>query len=131
MIPTVHGRIAITGPDPHRKGLNPSMPSEARMYDYALGGKDNYQADRETAEVIREELPTALLAVSENPKFMRRAVRHLLDLGIRQFLDIGCGMPGPRGNVHDLVRQADSSGTVVYVDNDPVIINHYQALLSS
>jgi hypothetical protein len=100
------------------------------MYDYALGGKDNYAADREASDTIRAVLPTALLAVRENRKFMRRAVRYLLSIGVRQFLDIGCGMPG-RGNVHDLAHAVDPAATVAYVDNDPVIVNHYQALLSS
>jgi O-methyltransferase involved in polyketide biosynthesis len=100
------------------------------MFDYALGGKDNYLVDREASETVRDALPTSLAAVQENRKFMRRAVRHLLAAGVRQFLDIGCGLPG-RGNVHDLAHAVDPSATVVYVDNDPVIVNHYQALLSS
>jgi len=100
------------------------------MFDYALGGKDNYLVDREASEQVREALPTALAAVQENRRFMRRAVRHLLAAGIRQFLDIGCGLPG-RGNVHDIAHATDPSAIVVYVDNDPVIVNHYQALLSS
>lgn len=106
------------------------MPNDARMFDYALGGKDNYFVDREASEIVRDALPTALTAVHENRRFMRRAVRHLLAAGVRQFLDLGCGLPG-RGNVHDLAHAVDPSATVVYVDNDPVIVNHYQALLSS
>jgi hypothetical protein len=100
------------------------------MFDYALGGKDNYQADREASEMVNAALPTALAAVRENRKFLRRAVRHLLRIGVRQFLDLGCGMPG-RGNVHDLAGAADPAATVVYVDHEPVVVNHYQALLSS
>jgi O-methyltransferase involved in polyketide biosynthesis len=100
------------------------------MFDYALGGKDNYLVDREASESVRDALPTSLAAVHENRRFMRRAVRHLLAGGVRQFLDIGCGLPG-RGNVHDLAHAVDPSAAVVYVDNDPVIVNHYQALLSS
>ena len=100
------------------------------MFDYALGGKDNYSADREASEKVREALPSALMAVQENRRFVRRAVRYLLSLGIRQFLDLGCGMPG-RGNVHDLAHAVDPAARVVYVDNEPVVVNHYQALLSS
>ncbi|GAB2820709.1 SAM-dependent methyltransferase [Actinoallomurus bryophytorum] len=100
------------------------------MFDYALGGKDNYSVDREASEKIREAIPTVLVAVEENRRFMRRAVRHLLSVGIRQFLDLGAGMPG-RGNVHDLAHAVDPAARVVYVDNDQVIVNHYQALLSS
>jgi hypothetical protein len=100
------------------------------MFDYALGGKDNYLADREASEVVKAALPTVLWAVRENRQFMRRAVRHLLSAGVRQFLDLGCGMPG-RGNVHDLAHTVDPSAAVVYVDNEPVVVTHYQALLSS
>jgi hypothetical protein len=100
------------------------------MFDYALGGKDNYSVDREASEMVRDALPSALVAVQENRRFMRRAVRYLLSLGIRQFLDLGCGMPG-RGNVHELAHAVDPAATVVYVDNEPVVVNHYQALLSS
>lgn len=112
------------------KRFDPSVPNEARMFDYALGGKDNYGVDRQASEQIKDALPTALAAVRENRQFMRRAVRYLLSIGIRQFLDLGCGMPG-RGNVHDIVHAADPEATVVYVDNDPVVVRHYQALLSS
>lgn len=100
------------------------------MFDYAMGGKDNYRADRDAAHLIGTALPTALAAVRENRQFMRRAVRHLLSAGVRQFLDLGCGMPG-RGNVHELVAAVDPSATVVYVDNEPMVVNHFQALLSS
>jgi hypothetical protein len=100
------------------------------MFDYALGGKDNYLVDRQKSEEVNAALPTAWAAVRENRQFMRRAVRHLLSLGIRQFLDLGCGMPG-RGNVHDLAHVVDPAATVVYVDNEPVVVNHHQALLSS
>lgn len=100
------------------------------MFDYALGGKDNYEVDRQASEQVHEALPTALVAVQENRRFMRRAVRHLLSLGIRQFLDLGCGMPG-RGDVHHLAHGVDPAATVVYVDDDPVIVNHHRALLSS
>jgi SAM-dependent methyltransferase len=123
------GGPGISGSRPSKR-FNPSVPNEARMYDYAMGGKDNYQADRDASEGIRDALPTALAAVRENRQFMRRAVRHLLSIGIRQFVDLGCGMPG-RGNVHELAAAVDPSSAVVYVDNEPMVVNHYQALLSS
>lgn len=100
------------------------------MYNYALGGKDNYSTDRDVSEQIRAALPVAINAVRENRKFMRRAVRHMLSVGIRQFLDLGCGLPG-RGNVHEVVHGAEPEATVVYVDKDPVPVTHFQALLSS
>jgi hypothetical protein len=89
------------------------------MFDYALGGKDNYMVDRQASETVRDTLPTALGAVQENRRFMRRAVRYLLAAGVRQFLDIGCGFPG-RGNVHDLAHATDPSAAVVYVDCQPL-----------
>jgi hypothetical protein len=123
-------RCGITDRDRPAKRFKPSQPNDARMFDYALGGKDNFRADREASEMVRAALPTTLAAVRENRQFMRRAMRYLLSVGVRQFLDLGCGMPG-RGNVHDVAHAADPAATVVYVDNEPVIINHYQALLSS
>jgi SAM-dependent methyltransferase len=98
------------------------------MYDYALGGKDNFAADRAIAEQVAVTFPNESLPTTENRRFMRRAVRFLLDQGIRQFLDIGCGMPG-RGNVHDLAHRADPEAKVVYVDYDPVVVTHYNAVL--
>ncbi|MCW2903302.1 MAG: hypothetical protein JWO67_5567 [Streptosporangiaceae bacterium] len=100
------------------------------MYDYALGGKDNFAADRVVAEQMFKALSMKTLPTTENRRFMRRAVRFLLGQGIRQFLDIGCGLPG-RGNVHDLAHKADPQARVVYVDYDPVAVNHYSAVLSA
>ncbi|MCP2342477.1 SAM-dependent methyltransferase [Actinomadura rupiterrae] len=103
-------------------------PASSRIYDFSLGGKDNYSKDRDVAMQAFERLAAARLLPRENRKFMRRAVRHLLDAGVRQFLDIGCGLPG-RGNVHEVVHGADPSASVVYVDHDPVAVVHYRALL--
>lgn len=122
--------IAIADREPLPRKINAAAPNDARMYDYALGGKDNYSADRDASERVLAALPTAINAVRENRQFMRRAVRHMLSLGIRQFLDLGCGLPG-RGNVHDLVHKKDPEATVVYIDSDPVPVTHFQALLSS
>ncbi|MDL4774677.1 MULTISPECIES: SAM-dependent methyltransferase [Thermomonosporaceae] len=99
-------------------------PAASRIYDFSLGGKDNYGPDREAAIRAFQTFPAARLLPRENRKFMRRAVRHLVDAGITQFLDIGCGLPG-KGNVHQVAADAD----VVYVDHDPVAVVHYQALL--
>jgi SAM-dependent methyltransferase len=111
------------------KGIDPGTPNDTRMYDYALGGKDNFAADRAAAQKLQEAIPVARLSAGENRRFMRRAVRHLLKQGVRQFLDLGCGLPG-RGNVHQLAGTADPEATVVYVDYDPVAVSHYRALLS-
>ncbi|QFG20602.1 SAM-dependent methyltransferase [Actinomadura sp. WMMB 499] len=106
---------------------NPGAAS-ARIYDYSLGGKDNYGPDRDAAMAALAMHRVARLLPRENRKFMRRAVRYLLDAGVRQFLDIGCGLPG-KGNVHELAQRADPGARTVYVDNDPVAVVHYQALL--
>jgi hypothetical protein len=103
-------------------------PAASRVYDDSLGGKDNYGPDRDLARRAFGAFPAARLLPRENRKFLRRAVRHMLDAGVRQFLDVGCGLPG-RGNVHDVVHARDPAGRVVYVDNDRVAVVHYQALL--
>jgi hypothetical protein len=110
------------------KGIDPRTPTNARMYDYALGGKDNFAADRAVAEQMAVAVPSESLPTTENRRFMRRVVRFLLDQGIRQFLDIGCGMPG-RGNVHELAQKVDPDARIVYVDYDPVAVTHYNAVL--
>jgi hypothetical protein len=99
-----------------------------RIYDYSLGGKDNYCADRAVAIEAFGSFRAARLLPRENRKFLRRAVRHMLDEGVRQFLDVGCGLPG-KGNVHEVVHARDAAGRVVYIDNDRVAVVHYQALL--
>ncbi|TDC86722.1 SAM-dependent methyltransferase [Actinomadura sp. 7K507] len=100
------------------------------MYDYLLGGKDNYAADREAVdEVIRHAPDTPFLA-RENRAFLRRAVRWLAESGIRQFIDIGSGLP-TQGNVHEIVHQVAPDARVVYVDREPVVLAHGRALLAS
>ncbi|GAA4154945.1 SAM-dependent methyltransferase [Actinomadura keratinilytica] len=111
-----------------RPGARFDAPASSRITDFSLGGKDNYGPDRETALKAFEALPAARLLPRENRKFMRRAVRFLLAAGVRQFLDVGCGLPG-KGNVHEVVHGVDPAATVVYIDNDPVAVVHFQALL--
>jgi hypothetical protein len=103
-----------------------SMPNAARMYDYWLGGKDNFAADREAAEQSAQAVPQLPFLARENRKFLGRAVRFCADAGISQFLDIGSGLPTME-NVHQVARDAN----VVYVDIDPVVVSHAQALLTS
>jgi hypothetical protein len=100
------------------------------MYDYAIGGKDNYAADRNLVAELARILPGRNHPAAENRRFLQRAVHRLLDLGIRQFIDLGCGLP-TRRNVHDIVHAVAPNAAVVYVDHDPVAVRHYQALLSS
>jgi hypothetical protein len=109
-------------------GINVAVASTARIYDFWLGGKDNFAADRAAALAVTEVAPEARLMAVENRKFLRRAVRYLAaEAGITQFLDIGTGLP-TRGNVHQVAQEANPAAGVVYVDNDPMVIAHSRAL---
>jgi SAM-dependent methyltransferase len=111
--------------------LDPSRPQAARRYDALLGGKDNLHADRASAAHIRQELPSVDLAARELRRFLERVVYYLAaDCGIRQILDIGCGLPHPP-NVHDIAQAVDPTTRVVYVDPDPLVGAHARALLTS
>lgn len=106
-----------------------TMPNVARIYDYYLGGKDNYPADREAARRVLGAAPDVPLAALENREFLKRAVEFLVrEQGIGQFLDIGPGLP-TQGNVHQLARRHDAGTHVVYVDNDPAVVEHSRSLL--
>ena len=108
-----------------------SRPHMARIYDYFLGGKNHFAADRETADKILAANPAIRVAARENRAFLGRAVRYLAaEAGIRQFLDIGTGLP-TTGNVHEVAQSVDPSCRVVYVDNDPLVLTHARALLNS
>jgi hypothetical protein len=108
-----------------------SRPHPARIYDYGLGGKNHFAADREVAEKILASTPTARTAARENRAFLRRAVRFLAgEAGIVQFLDIGTGLP-TTGNVHEVAQQVAPQARIVYVDNDPLVLAHARALLTS
>jgi SAM-dependent methyltransferase len=111
--------------------LNTNVPQSARVYDYWLGGKDNFPADRAMAEAIVEQVPTIRTQVRAQRAFLGRAVRWLVgEAGIRQFLDIGTGIPSA-GNVHEVAQELAPDTRVVYVDNDPIVLTHARALLSS
>jgi hypothetical protein len=111
-------------------GVDPSIPNVARIYDYFLGGKDNFAADRAAAARIAEAAPYVVRRARENRAFLGRAVRFLAKAGIRQFLDIGTGLP-TRENVHQVARGVSSEARVAYVDNDPVVLIHARALLAT
>jgi hypothetical protein len=112
-----------------RTTFRPDIPSPARIYDYLLGGKDNYPADRLAGEEIAVQLPNIRQAFGWNRTFLRRAVTFLVrDAGIRQLIDIGTGLPAT-GNVHDVATQVDPATRIVYVDNDPVVLAHGRNLL--
>ena len=108
-----------------------SRPHPARMYDYYLGGKNHYAADREVADKVLAGAPSARTGPRENRAFLGRAVRFLAaEAGVRQFLDIGTGLP-TTDNVHEVAQRAAPSSRVVYVDNDPLVLAHARALLTS
>lgn len=103
-------------------------PSAARCYDFYLGGAHNFAADRELGRQVLELVPNVGEIAQNNRAFLRRAVRYCLDQGIRQFLDIGSGIP-TAGNVHEIVQQVDPDARVVYVDNEPVAVAHSRSIL--
>lgn len=104
-------------------------PSVARMYDYFLGGFHNVASDRQAAEAVLRVFPEAPLALQANRAFLRRAVNFLTAQGIDQFLDIGSGIPTV-GNVHEVAQRANPAARVVYVDSDPVAVEHSNAILA-
>ena len=109
-------------------GIDTTVPTPARMYDFWLGGHDNFAVDRAAALALSEAVPGIKLMALENRKFLRRAVRYLAaEAGIVQFLDIGTGLP-TQGNVHQVAQQVNPDARVVYVDNDPMVLAHSRAL---
>lgn len=112
-------------------GIDPTVPSTARMYDFWLGGKDHFAVDRTAALEVSAAAPEVKTMAMENRKFLRRAVRYLAaEAGIVQFLDIGTGLP-TQGNVHQVAQQVNPDARVVYVDNDPMVLAHSRALKTS
>jgi hypothetical protein len=111
--------------------IDTTRPHPARMYDYYIGGKNHFAADRETADKALASWPAGRIGLRENRKFLGRAVRFLAaEAGIRQFLDIGSGLPATN-NVHEVAQRVAPSSRVVYVDNDPMVLAHARALLTS
>ncbi|HWS38851.1 MAG TPA: SAM-dependent methyltransferase [Actinoplanes sp.] len=110
-------------------GLDPKIPHSARMYDWWIGGKDNFAADRELGDRFAQAIPSIPAMARENRAFMHRVVRYLAGTaGIRQFLDVGTGIP-TRPNVHEIAQGVAEDCRVVYVDNDPLVLSHARALL--
>jgi SAM-dependent methyltransferase len=108
--------------------IDTSRPHPARMYDYYLGGKDNYEVDREAAQQVIALLPDAVPSALANRAFMRRAVRFVVESGIRQIIDIGTGIP-TSPNTHQVAREVSPDVRVAYVDNDPIVAAHAGAHL--
>src|SRR5215469_4324423 len=111
------------------KPFDPDTPSVARVWDYWLGGNNNFPADRELAEKMLEINPLAAQMAQENRQFLGRAVSYVARRGVRQFIDIGAGLP-TAPSTHDSVQQADPGAKVAYVDNDPIVIAYSRVLLA-
>ncbi|MGW2518535.1 SAM-dependent methyltransferase [Streptomyces sp. NPDC001617] len=109
--------------------IDTSVPHSARVYDYILGGKDNYPPDRAAAEQMLSAWPGLQISMRENRTFMQRAARYLAEQGIDQFLDIGTGIP-TSPNLHEVAQEVIPSARVVYVDNDPIVLAHAGARLT-
>ena len=110
--------------------IDTSVAHIARVYDYWLGGKDHFAADREVGDKVLEIHPETVLSVRANRAFLARAVRYLTAQDIRQFLDIGTGLPTV-DNTHEVAQAAAPTSRVMYVDNDPIVLTHARALLTS
>ena len=125
----------LSAPLPDQGGqlseIDTSVPHIARVYDYWLGGKDNFASDRAAAEAAMREDPNVVEGVRGNRAFLARAVRYLAaQAGVRQFLDIGTGIPAA-DNTHEVAQDVAPECRVVYVDNDPIVLSHARALLTS
>jgi len=111
--------------------IDTSVAHIARIYDYWLGGKDNYAVDREAAENALAAMPSIAAGVRANRAFLRRAVRYLAgEAGIGRFLDIGTGLPAA-DNTHEVAQSVNPASRIVYADNDPIVLAHARALLTS
>jgi SAM-dependent methyltransferase len=110
-------------------GIRTDIAHPARVYNYFLGGKDNFAIDREAAEASRNVMPEIVDSARGNRKFLARAVGFLRDNGIRQFLDIGTGLP-VSPNTHEIAQDGGTGARIVYVDNDPVVFLHAESLMA-
>ena len=123
--------VSDLDPEPVVYKIDTTVPHPARRYNYWLGGKDHFQADRDSGDAIAAAYPPVRIAALENRGFMRRAVTYLArEAGVRQFLDIGTGIPAP-DNTHEIAQAIAPQSRVVYVDNDPIVMSHARALLTS
>jgi hypothetical protein len=123
--------VPVDGEEREMPGFDMKVPSSARVWNYWVGGKDNYAADREAGERILEAMPTLRAIAQMSRGFLLDAVRDLAaERGVRQFLDIGTGLP-TADNTHDVAQRAAPDARVVYADYDPVVLTHAKALLTS
>jgi plasmid stabilization system protein ParE len=111
--------------------LNTSVPHSARIWNYLLGGKDNFQVDRQAGDMVSQVFPGMVTMTRQSRQMLVRVVRYLADdAGLRQYLDIGTGLP-TANNTHEVAQQAAPESRIVYVDNDPMVLIHARALLTS
>jgi hypothetical protein len=129
-------KVTVTGQDEQQRrdrwtalGIRTDIPYPARVYDYLLGGKDNFAADREMAELSLRVMPEVLDSARANRKFLARAVRFLCDSGIQQFLDIGTGLP-TSPNTYEIAQSGAPGARVVCVDSDPVVVLRAESLMA-
>ena len=123
--------VVPDGDLPPQRDIDTTVPHIARIYNYWLGGKDYFAVDKEAAEQVMRSYSAILPGVRANRAFLGRAVRHLAaEAGIRQFLDIGTGIPSAN-NTHEVAQATAPDSRVVYVDNDPIVLAHARALLTS
>ncbi|MBL7494849.1 SAM-dependent methyltransferase [Frankia sp. CNm7] len=129
---SLHGTfVSAEAMDPRPEGLRVDIPHTARMYDYFLGGKNNFPADRQAAEHVLAVFPAAGTTARANRAFLHRAVRYLAsEARIDQFLDVGTGIP-TSPNLHEIAQAITPAARVAYVDDDPVVLAHARALLTS
>jgi SAM-dependent methyltransferase len=121
--------MPLNGDEGRKQEFDPTVPNVARVYDYMLGGKDNFQADRDLAAQLVANAPTSAWIARQNREFLARAVRYCAEHGIRQFLDLGSGLP-TMDNVHEVAFRTSTDARVVYVDNDPIAVTYARALLA-
>lgn len=125
--------MPVSSPDPGQatSRIDVSVPHSARFWNYWLGGRDNYQADREIAEQIAATWPGLVDVARTSRHFLHRAIHHLVgEAGVRQFLDVGTGLP-TADNTHEVAQRVAPESRIVYVDNDPLVLAHARALLTS
>jgi hypothetical protein len=130
VLPAEVATIRFVGSEPPDDNFDPTRPNEARVYDYLLGGKNNFTADRAVGDQIIARLPEVQVGVHAQRAVLGRVVRYLVgEAGVRQLLDVGSGLP-VSDNVHEIAQRTAPGTRVVYVDNDPVVLAHARAILS-
>jgi len=120
-----------SAPGKEPSAIDTSVPHSARIWNYWLGGKDNYPVDRAAGDQFRQAFPGVVDVARASRQFLTRSVRYLAgEAGIRQFLDIGTGLP-TADNTHEVAQRVAPDSRIVYVDNDPLVLTHARALLTS